>query len=77
MNEGGGRNVRFVGENEGAGVFYERRMVLAAHDRLSTGQVKGRRFVCALGAPFHKQVFAIPVAEFPWKRSGKTLDRRP
>jgi hypothetical protein len=29
------------------------------------------------GTPFDKQVFAIPAAEFPWKRSGKTLDRRP
>jgi hypothetical protein len=76
VNEGGGRNIRFVSENEGAGVFYERRVVLAAHDKLSPGQVKARRFVCALGTPFYEQVFAIPAAEFPWKRSGKTLDRR-
>jgi len=49
---------------------------LLLNDKLSLGQVKGRRFVCALGAHFHKRVFAILAAEFPWKRSGKTLDRR-
>jgi len=35
--------------------------ILLFNDKLSTGQVKGRRFVCALGAPFGKQVFAILV----------------
>jgi hypothetical protein len=38
--------------------------ILLFNDTLSSGQVKGRRFVCALGAPFDKQVFAILAAEF-------------
>ena len=36
--------------------------ILLFNDTLSSGQVKGRRFVCALGAPFDKQVFAILAA---------------
>src|ERR1700751_2976484 len=38
--------------------------ILLFNDTLSSSQVKGRRFVCAPGAPFHKEVFAILAPEF-------------
>src|SRR4029077_12775686 len=38
--------------------------ILLFNDTLSSRQVKGRWFVCASGAPFHKEVFAILAAEF-------------
>src|SRR6516165_10448069 len=38
--------------------------MLLLNDTLSSSQVKGRRFVCAPGAPFHKEVFTILAAEF-------------
>src|SRR6516162_6834043 len=38
--------------------------ILLFNDTLSSSQVKGRWFICAPGAPFHKEVFAILVAEF-------------
>src|SRR6516225_3903407 len=38
--------------------------MLLLSDTLSSSQVKCRRFVCAPGAPFHKEVFAILAAEF-------------
>ena len=36
--------------------------ILLFNDTLSSSQVKGRWFVCAPGAPFHKEVFAIPLS---------------
>jgi hypothetical protein len=38
--------------------------ILLFNDTLSSSQVKGRRFVCAPGAPFDKEVFPILAAEF-------------
>jgi hypothetical protein len=38
--------------------------ILLFNDTLRSSQVKGRRFVCAPGTPFHKEVFAILAAEF-------------
>jgi hypothetical protein len=45
--------------------------ILLFNDKLSSGQVKGRRFVCALGAPFDfdKEVFAILPAGQPLPRA--------
>jgi hypothetical protein len=38
--------------------------MLLFNDTLSSSQVKGRRFVCAPGVPFHKEVLSILAAEF-------------
>jgi hypothetical protein len=38
--------------------------ILLFNDTLSSSQVKGRRFVCAPGVPFHKEVFTVFAPEF-------------
>src|SRR5262249_15233259 len=49
--------------------------ILLFNDMLSSGQVKGRWFVCAPGAPFDKEVFTILAAEFlPGDRFRLTQD---